>query len=237
MFGDFNIDHNRCTIDTSVKDFADKITDFGCNQLITLPTRICENRQSILDHVYLDNSMMNCVVTTAVIIESLSDHFPILIQLQHKINEKDESRHLVRLIKPHLIESFVEELNSNLTSLHSPDMAEIINCLSMMTDKHFPKIKLSRKQYKFAKKPWMTHVLLKSIKIQNKLYIKYQKSGKKGDYTTYKAYRNKVTRQKETAKALYFQNEIGKSKNTFSTWKAVNKILRKDKQKLHTLPS
>ena len=35
---DFNIDYNCYTTDTSVKDFADKITDFGCNQLITLPT-------------------------------------------------------------------------------------------------------------------------------------------------------------------------------------------------------
>ena len=107
----------------------------------------------------------------------------------------------------------------------------------MMTDKHFPKIKLSRKQYKFAKKPWITHDLLKSIKLHNKLYIKYQKSGKKDDFTTYKASKNKVTRQKETAKALYFQNEIGKSKNTSSTWKAINKILMTDKRKLNTLPS
>ena len=146
--------------------------------------------------------MMNCVVTTAVITESLSGHFPILIQLQHKINKKDENRPLMRLIKPHLIESFVEELNSNLTSLYSLDMAELINCLSMVTDKHFPKIRLFRKQYKFAKKPWITHDSLKFIKIQNKVYIKYQIFGKKDDYTTYKAYRTKVARQKETAKAL-----------------------------------
>ena len=97
VLGDFNIEYNRYTTDTSAKDFADKITDFGRNRLITLPTRVCENRQSILDHVYLDNSMMNCVVTTAVITESLSDHFPILIQLQHKINKKDENRLLVKV--------------------------------------------------------------------------------------------------------------------------------------------
>ena len=52
VLGDFNIDYNRYTTDTSVKLFANKITDFGCNQLITLPTRVCENRQSILDHIY-----------------------------------------------------------------------------------------------------------------------------------------------------------------------------------------
>ena len=117
VLGDFNINYNHYTTHTSVKDFADKITDFGCNQLITLPTRVCKSRQSILDHVCLDNSMMNCVVTTTVITESLSDHFPILIPLQHKINKKDENKLLVRLIKSHLIESFVEELNSKLTSL------------------------------------------------------------------------------------------------------------------------
>ena len=204
VFGDFNIDYNRYTTDTSAKMFANKITDFGCNQLITLPTRVCENRQSILDHIYLDNSMMNNVVTTAVITESLSDHFPILIQLNHKINKKDENRPLIRLIKPHLIEGFVEELNSSLQNLHTLHITELFNCLSKLTNKQFPKIKLSRKQYKFAKKTWITQDLLKSIKHQNKLYINYQKSGKNSDFKTYKAYRNKVTRQKETAKALYF---------------------------------
>ena len=89
VLGDFNIDYNRYSTDTSDKDFADKITDFGCNQLIT-----------ILDHVSLGNSMMNCVITTAVITKSLSDHFPNLIQLQHKINKKDGNRPLVRIIKP-----------------------------------------------------------------------------------------------------------------------------------------
>ena len=103
-------------------------------------------------------------------------------------------------------------------------MAELINCLSMVTNKHFLKIKLSRKLYKFTEKPWMTHNLLKSIKLQNKLFIKYQKSSKKADYTTYKAYRNEVTPQKETARVLYFQNEIGKSKNTSSTWKLLTKF-------------
>jgi len=54
----------------------------------------------------------------------------------------------------------------------------------------------------------------------------------------YKTFRNKLTRQKEAAKAMYFQNEIGKSKSISFTLKTINKILRKgNHQQSTSLPS
>ena len=43
--------------------FADKITGLGCEQLISWPTKICPSKQSILDHIYVNNLMMNSVVS------------------------------------------------------------------------------------------------------------------------------------------------------------------------------
>ena len=46
---------------------------------------------------------------------------------------------------------------------------------------------------------------------------------------------SKITHQKETAKAMFFQKEIGKSKNISSTSKTINKIL--SKRNCSSLPS
>ena len=87
------------------------------------------------------------------------------------------------------------------------------------------------------KKPWITQEIFKSIKKQNKLFAKYQKTRSDADLKTYKSFRNKLTHQKETAKAMFFQKEICKSKNISSTWKTINKILRKGKHNSSSLPS
>ena len=78
---------------------------------------------------------------------------------------------------------------------------------------------------------------MKSIKKQNKLFAKYQKTRSDAYLKTYKSFRNKLTHQKETAKAMFFQKEIGKSKSISSTWKTINKIVRKGKHNSSSLPS
>ena len=182
--------------------------------------------------------MMNSVVSLAVITHSLSDHFPTIVHLKFKTKRKDENRPLIRIIKPHLIENFVDDINSKLQSLEAPNFEKLTNVLTDIVHKHFPKTKLSRKQFSFAKKPWITQKILKSIKKQNKLFAKYQKTRSDADLKTYKSFRNKlITHQKETAKTMFFQKEIGKGKNISSTWKTTNKILRKSKHNSSSLPS
>ena len=73
--------------------------------------------------------------------------------------------------------------------------------------------------------------------MQNKFFAKYQKIRSDADRKTYKSFKNKLTHQKETAKVMFFQKEIGKSKNISSTWKTINKILRKGKHNSSLLPS
>ena len=162
--------------------------------------------------------------------------FIAITWLKFKTKRKDENRPLIRIIKPHLIENFVEDINSKLQSLEASNFEKLTNVLTDIVNKHFPKTKLSRKQFNFAKKPWITQKILKSIKKQNKLFAKYQKTHSDADLKTYKSFRNKLTHQKETAKAMFFQKEIGKSKNISSTWKTINKILRKGNHNFSSLP-
>ena len=217
--------------------FADTVSSLGCEQLISRPTRINPSKQSILDHIYVNNSMVNSIVSPAVITHSLSDHFPTIVHLKLKTKRTDENRPLIRIFKLHLIKNFVEDINSKLQSLEAPNFEKLTNVLTDIGNKHFPKTKLSRKQFNSAKKLWITQKILKSIKKQNKLFVKYQKTRSDAHIKTYKSFRNKLTHQKETAKAMFFQREIGKSKNISSTWKTINKIPRKGKHNSTSLAS
>ena len=180
---------------------------------------------------------MNSVVSRAVITHSLPDHFPTIIHLKFKTKRKNENRALIRIIKPHLIENFVEDSNYKLQGLEAPNFEKLTKALTDIVNKHFPKTKLSRKPCNFANKPWIAQENLKSIKKQNKLFAKYQKTHSDADLKIYKSFRNKLTHQQETAKAMFFQKEIGKSKNISSTRKTINKILRKGKHNSSSLPS
>ena len=82
VLGDFNVDYGRYATYSAVKMFADTISSLGCEQLISWPTRISPSKQSILDHIYVNNSMMKNVVSPAVITHSLSDHFPTIVHLK-----------------------------------------------------------------------------------------------------------------------------------------------------------
>ena len=55
-----------------------------------------------------------------------------------------KTRPLIRIIKPHLIENFVEDINCKLQSLEAPNFEKLTNVLTDIVNKHFPKTKLSR---------------------------------------------------------------------------------------------
>ena len=80
---DFYVDYGRYTADSSVKMFVDTISSLGCKQLISLPSRISPSKQSILDHIYVNNSMMNSVSSPTVITHSLSGHFPTIVHCSY----------------------------------------------------------------------------------------------------------------------------------------------------------
>ena len=199
VMGDFNIDYNCYDTNANVKKYAHEITCLECEQMVVSPTRISPNRQSILDHIYIKNSVHNEIISVGVIQFDISDRHPTIVKLKSKTQRKDIARPMVRKILTNKIENFVEELDKNLQKHFRDDLThknidELINSVKTVTDNIFPKTRVSRKQFKIAKNPWITKDFLKALKRQNKLYSKYLKSKKESDYQIYRTFRNKVTR-------------------------------------------
>ena len=149
--------------------------------------------------MWITNCTLNNVNTTAVIEHDISDHSPIVIAFQLRTDRKKNARPLVQKFPYQNQENCLTDLSEQLRSsaaVQQNDISELIKIMSNLTDKHFPKVQLSRRQYKIAKELWLTKGILKSITTQNKLYAKYKRSNSTSDHNIYKEYRNKLTRIK-----------------------------------------
>ena len=122
--------------------------------------------------------------TTAVIKRALSDHSRIVIAFQLVTDSKKIARPLVRKFPNQNQEKFLIDLGKQLKSsaaIQQNDISELIKIMPNLTDKHFPKVQLSKRQYRIAKKPWLTKGILKSVTTQ-KSYAKYKQSNSTSQY-------------------------------------------------------
>ncbi len=87
------------------------------------------------------------------------------------------------------------------------------NSVLKSINKHAPLKKLSNRQAKLRKKPWITSGILKSISMKNKLYKRFLKSKDKFWYQRYKYYRDMLNRLIRKSKCNYFKDYFENCKN------------------------
>ena len=129
------------------------------------------------------------------------------------------------------------ELNNSLTKIvceSNPLQFEnfdsafdnFVACISQMIDKHAPLKRLSRKQKKLVKKPWITKGILTSIRKKNSIFRTLFIYGSDAEKIYFRTYSNKLTKIKTLSKKLYFQNELKKNKNyARKTWDIIKSTL------------
>ena len=100
---------------------------------------------------------------------------PICAEIKCKPPHKSIPRPLVRRLARANMELFLEDLDQslrNFTYCNNIELNSIISLMNDLTDRHFLIKRLSRKQYKTSKNPWITPEILASIKQKNKLYTR-----------------------------------------------------------------
>ena len=238
ILGDFNIDVHKCHSLPHIKNYFNHINSLGCTQLINKPTRITESSETLTNHIYTNVTMLSQIIPSITTYD-ISDYLPVLAQIKLSLKEKHVQRPLVRIIKRENIDSFLADLellvNTQETKC-SNSMQVLIDIMQNLVDTHFPKMVMSRKQYKSSKKTRITKGILTLIKHQNKLFLKTAKCNCLEPRQTYKNYRKQLSHLKEKAKQNYYHTLFNNSKNPSETWKIMNKILRK-KQATTILPN
>ena len=110
----------------------------------------------------------------------MTDHYPLLCNIRKfkTTNARTNTILYYRYKKNFCPDSFCIELNNSLTKIvceSNPLQFEnfdsafdnFVACISYMIDKHAPLKRLSRKQQKLVKKPWITKGILTSIQKKN----------------------------------------------------------------------
>ena len=227
ILGDFNV--NSCN--NLVQNYVNALSCFGCDNIITSPTRITAKTATLLDHIYTNSYQYSKV---GILEYDISDHLPIYTIINSHTQKKEEKVFLQN-INEKSMESFLEDLNEALPFVDIPTydintkFSQLVSTIQTLTDKHFPPRPLSRKQTNLYKKPWLTKGIMKSIRQQNRLFHLCYKKHQKDKIEEYKKFRNKLTHIKETAKQNYYKNKIDQAgSDSGKTWKVINELMKKN---------
>ena len=162
--GDINI--NVLKTDISTASFRDNILSLGCFQEIEVPTRISSNLKvsSLLDHIY--TNLTKSDIHTSVILEDITDHFPIVISLEKSKPLKPLNQaFFTQDFRNFNQEIFLSDLRSKLYVLDSNLMNNESNAnetwnrfeeiFNSTVYSHAPLRKMTKKERKLQNKPWL----------------------------------------------------------------------------------
>ena len=97
---------------------------------------------------------------------------------------------------------------------------------SLMTNKHAPIKKRSRKEMKLKDKPWINSKILKMMRICDRILQKLKKKQTDDNIKVYKKFRNRVSNELKESKARYFHNYFStNSQNMKKLWSGIKTII------------
>ena len=218
-----------------IREYTNSLNSVGYLSLIDIPTRFSDtgvSKPSILDLIYTNVNKSR--TKSGVCIYDISDHFPIFfIPERSKLSSKTGKK-LTRCTKSFNLENFLFDLNYQLsTNMFDSKTSRVDNdvkCLNdtfiAVLDKHAPLRIMTRKEMKLNSKPWITKVLLTSIKTKNKLFRNYVKNYNQENKMNYKKHLNKLTHIKNLAKRMYYEKQIKENhQDSSKTWKIIKEII------------
>ena len=222
--GDFN--YNTLNIDDNDSiSFSNLFSSYGFISTISKPTRVTLDTSTLLDNIYINNS--NLFVSSGVILEDLSDHFPVfsLLKLNHSPTPVG-SKTYFDINRLDYLNEFLELKLQNFFTITDPNEAceKLINAYEEGINKFSKSFKPCRR--KTPLKPWITPNILCSINYKNKLYKRFVRNRNLQNEQKYKEYRNTLTKVIRESKRLYFLKVFEDSKkDSKETWKYIREAL------------
>ena len=230
LVGDFNIcmmqdnDFTNC--------FRNSLQTHNLFPTILEPTRVASvNRngtrfltETLIDNIFLNTSMN---FRSGLIQTSITDHYPIFVSISQNVPLPNNPIVIkYRNIDSVSLRKFKFALNASLIDsiyvVNDPKTAFelFLKIFSDIYDKYFP-IKTKTVSHKSSIKPWVTSVLVKRIKIKDKLSILANKG--RIDVKVFKDFRNVLNKQLRDAKSNFYDNEFNQCNgNIKKTWDIIN---------------
>ena len=221
LLGDFNINLNNLGTDSHVESFMDILGSYSLSPLINIPTRLSNSSKTLIDNIFISTNPFK-EIYSGNFTTCISDHliqFAIINTTSElppkKIDDtyyKDwrnfDHANFINAIEEVDWEVHLrpEEKNPNISFQLFYDK------LTSLMNTYVPKKKLSPKQLKNNKKPWVTKGIIKAMIIRDKLFKKFinakDKSRKIILHSEYKNYRNRIVGLIRQSEDNYYKKNL-----------------------------
>ena len=169
IMGDFNINYAILNSISTLTNYDNPINALGSSQLVNLPTRVTPTTSSVIDRMYVNQAALTCI-NPAIIQHDFFDHMLVIVEYRKTSIKKELQRPATRRFCKTSFELFLADLETRSETSkfqQSDNLLYLINLPEDLTNKYFPKIRMSRRQFKISRSPWITKGILVSIKKTN----------------------------------------------------------------------
>jgi len=249
LLGDFNVNLDPQVRFASTTEYLNTLVSNGMLPLISIYTRVSQTSKTIIDHLF--TNITSRYIDSGIYIYELTDHYPIFCVLHSdlkKTSNSSSSFFYYRDFKKTDYTSFFEgnsksysnfNINSCLTL--STELNQIFDqfvaTFYQLVNKHAPLKKASKKKQKLLAKPWLTKIILISIKRKQQLYKTDYVNGNEVSKYLYKMYANKLTKIIAISKKFYYRDQLTKLiNNPRQIWNLINSLLH-NRNKHKTFPT
>ena len=235
LYGDFNLNVLEFSNNKFITEYIENVFSFGFLQLITRPTRVCENTATILDHILTNSTSLDH--NTYILCSRLSDHFPIIHQFNICKNKISKELYSSRNFSPENIDKFTTALNNygwNHVTNTTCTQEATNNFLATFDSLYLTFFPLVTKKFNKSTnpiEPWMSSGILTSRKRKSHLSKISLKNPSHANILGFKTYRNLYNQIIKTAKKLYYEKQLTiNQKNLRKTWQILFSSIHKSKK-------
>ena len=247
LAGDFNFDLTNIS-HKETSDFFDTMTTNQMLPMISIPTKLNKNHNTLLDNIFTNQFNPDMVSGNLTVL--ISDHLASFLIIPNKNIQFLPKKHNIikRDAKNFNQELFLQEINQinwdEVLQANKRDSNYSFNSfydkIESILDKHMPKRKITKEEFKQRYKPWITFGLLSSMKRRDKLLKKYIRiknhTNKQIAHNDYKTLRNQILELTKASKNLFYQNYFTENNNNLrKVWQGIKEVIN-IKSKSHDIP-
>ena len=171
---------------------------------VTIPTRITDHSATLIDNVFVSSKYIRKAFSN-IVVNSASDHFPVVFSLDLQVSRQKNQKNIVREIKPENIRKFKEEISATCfeSVLNQNDPCEALEQFSSIITTAYDKtcpLKTLRQRPNMPRKPWADEELVNLFEQRDSAFQDYLRSSKEEDNAHFKQLRNMANSLKRKKK-------------------------------------
>ena len=246
IVGDYNTNLLKINEKTEVNNIFSQFCGYGYVPKITLPTRFATKSASLIDQIYVKQTLETSKSVSGILLNQISDHKLIFSQIDTMVpKQKFPSFILRRNITGNSIEYLKSDLKEKYQTFDpifdinkhpEPSLKNLEDTIRELKDKHMPEEKMKFNRKKHTIQPYMTKDLMDGIRHRDRLYRRLERC-KPGPRRAlfkqeYDRFSDTLRKAIRAAKRDFYHDKFNELKHSFKkTWQSINFVLNRTRKK------